>query len=332
MHDFTERTARIVGLGTALPSRVMTNKDFEKIVETSDEWIVQRTGMKVRYHVGPDESLATLAVAAGKRALEDANVAPEEVQLMILATATPEQPIPSSASIVQPQIGVKNAVCFDVAAACSGFLYALQIAQQFIRNGEVSTAMIIGVEALSRYTDFTDRATCILFGDGAGAAVLKAAPAGEGVLACAWHTDGTYADLIEMPGGGAKYPPNVHQHIDAKLPFIKMKGNEVFKLAVRAFTDVCNEVLAKAGKTTADVDLFVPHQANMRIISAVGDRLCIPHEKVYVNLERVGNTSSASIPLAMREAADRGVLKRGDLVLAGAFGGGLTWAGTLLRY
>jgi 3-oxoacyl-[acyl-carrier-protein] synthase-3 len=332
MHDFTERTARIVGLGTALPSRVMTNQDFEKIVDTTDEWIVQRTGMKVRYHVGPDESLATMAVEAGKKALADAHVAPEEVELLVLATATPEQPIPSSASIVQPQIGLKNATCFDISDACSGFLYALNVALQFIRNGEVRTAMVIGAEALSRYTDFTDRATCILFGDGAGAAVLKAAPVGEGLLACAWHTDGNYTEMIHMPGGGAKYPPNVHEYIDARLPFIKMKGNEVFKLAVRAFTDVCNEVLAKAGKTIEDVDLFIPHQANMRIIKAVGERLCIPNEKVYVNLERVGNTSSASIPLAMREAADRGVLKRGDLVLAGAFGAGLTWAGTLLRW
>jgi 3-oxoacyl-[acyl-carrier-protein] synthase III len=329
---FTDRTARIVGLGTSLPSRLMTNKDFEKIVETSDEWIVQRTGMKVRYFVGPDESLVTMAVDAGKKALLDAAVEASEVDLLILATATPEQPIPSSSSIVQPMIGLKNAACFDISAACSGFLYALHVANQFIRTGEANTVMVIGAEALSRYTDFTDRATCILFGDGAGAVVLKAAPAGEGILASAWHTDGNYAELIQMPGGGAKFPPNAHEHIDARLPFIKMKGNEVFKLAVRAITDVCNEVLAKAGKTIDDVDLFIPHQANLRIISAVGDRLNVPSEKVYVNLERVGNTSSASIPLAMREAADRGVLKHGDLVLAGAFGAGLTWAGTLLRW
>lgn len=325
-------SARIIGLGTSLPPRVMTNRDFEQIIDTTDEWIVQRTGMKVRHYVRPDEGIAEIAVDAGKKAMAAAGVEPEEVELLVLATATPEQPIPSSASIVQPQIGLKNATCFDIAAACSGFLYALNIARQFIRNGEVSTAMVIGAEALSRYTDFTDRGTCILFGDGAGAAVLKAAPVGDGILACAWHTDGNYADLIEMPGGGAKFPPNVHEHIDAKLPFIKMKGNEVFKLAVRAFTDVCNEVLAKAGKTTEEVDLFFPHQANQRIISVVGERLSLPPEKVYVNLERVGNTSSASIPLAMREAADRGVLKRGNLVLAGAFGGGLTWAGTVLRW
>lgn len=332
MSERATRTARFAGLGTALPDRVMTNQDFEKIIDTSDEWIAQRTGMKVRHYVGQDEGIAGIAVEAGRRALADAGVAPEEVELLVLATATPEQPIPSTASIIQPRLGVKNAVCFDIAAACSGFLYALRIAEQFISGGEVKTAMIIGAEALSRYTDFTDRATCVLFGDGAGAAVLKAAPAGEGVLASAWHTDGNYADLIEMPGGGSRYPANVKEHIDARLPFIKMKGNEVFKLAVRAFTDVSLEVLAKAGKSIADVDLFVPHQANVRIISAVGDRLGIAPDKVYVNLEKVGNTSSASIPLAMREAIDKGVLKRGDLVLAGAFGGGLTWAAALFQW
>jgi 3-oxoacyl-[acyl-carrier-protein] synthase-3 len=330
--DSSTRCSRFVGLGTALPERLMTNQDFEKLLDTSDEWISQRTGMKVRHYVGPDEGISGIAIEAGRRALADAGVAPEEVELLVLATATPEQPIPSTSTIIQPQLGIKNAVCFDIAAACSGFLFALKLADKFISTGEVKTAMIIGAEALSRYTDFTDRATCVLFGDGAGAAVLQAAPKGEGVLATAWHTDGNYSDLIQMPGGGSKYPPNVKEHIDARLPYIKMKGNEVFKLAVRAFTEVSLEVLEKAGKTIADVDLFVPHQANVRIISAVGDRLGIPTEKVYVNLERVGNTSSASIPLAMREAVDRGALKRGDLVLAGAFGGGLTWGAALFRW
>jgi len=325
-------TARIAGLGVCLPERVMTNQDFEKLIDTTDDWIVQRTGMKVRHFVGADEGISGMAVEAGKRALADAGVAPEEVELLVLATATPEQPIPSTSTIIQPLLGLKNAVCFDVSAACSGFLFALTIARQFIASGEVKTAMIIGAEALSRYMDMEDRATCILFGDGAGAAVLRASPASEGVLACAWHTDGNYADLIQMPGGGSKYPPNVKANIDARLPFIKMRGNEVFKLAVRAITEVCGEVIRKAGVSIDDVDLFIPHQANARIIDAVGSRLGIPAERVYINLERVGNTSSASIPLAMREAIDRGVLKRGHLVLAGAFGGGLTWAGTLFRY
>jgi 3-oxoacyl-[acyl-carrier-protein] synthase III len=332
VHDDHQRTARIVGLGACLPGRVLTNKDFERLVETSDEWILARTGMRERHVVSEGESVSTLAIEAGRRALAEARVEPEEVELLIVATATPEQPIPSTAAIIQPALGVRRAVCFDVAAACSGFLYALTIARNFIASGEVSTAMIIGAETLSRYTDYTDRATCILFGDGAGAAVLKAAPAGEGVLRCAWHTDGTYADFIAMPGGGSKFPPNVKEHIDARLPFIKMKGNETFKVAVRSLTEVCQEVLAGAGVTADQIDLFVPHQANKRIIDAVGERLGVSSEKVYVNLERVGNTSAASIPLAIREALDRGVLKPGDLVLAAAFGGGLTWAAALFRW
>ncbi len=332
MHDDHQRTARIVGLGTCLPQKILTNKDFERMIDTSDDWIVARTGMRERHVVAEGESLAGLAIAAGQRALAEAGVAPEEVELLIVATATPEQPIPSTAAIIQPALGLRRAVCFDVSAACSGFLYALNIARMFIAGGEVSTAMIIGAETLSRYTDYTDRTTCILFGDGAGAAVLKAASAGEGVLRCAWHTNGDYADFIAMPGGGSKYPPNVKEHIDARLPFIKMKGNETFKVAVRSLTEVCQEVLTGAGMTADQIDLFVPHQANKRIIDAVGERLGVPPEKVYVNLERVGNTSAASIPLAMREAVDRGVLKPGDLVLAAAFGGGLTWAAALLRW
>ena len=332
MHDDHARTARITGLGTALPDRVLTNADFEKFLDTTDEWIVSRTGMKERHVVSEGESLATLAVEAGKKAMAEAGVAPEQVELMILATATPEQPIPATAAIIQPALGIVNATCFDLSAACSGFLYALHVARQFFITGEVKTAMVIGAETLSRYCDYTDRGTCILFGDGAGAVVLQACEPGDGLLRSAWHTDGTYADFITMPGGGSKYPPNVKEHIDARLPFIKMRGNETFKVAVRSLTDVCLEVLAGAGMTVDQVDLFVPHQANMRIIGAVGDRLGLPAEKVYVNLERVGNTSSASIPLAMREAVDLGRLKRGDVVLAAAFGGGLTWAATLLRW
>ncbi len=332
MHDQHALTARIAGLGTFLPEKVLTNKDFERMVDTSDEWILSRTGIRERHVVGPEESVATLAIEAGRRAMADAGVSPEEIELLILATATVEQPIPSTSAIIQPALGVKNATCFDIAAACSGFLYGLHVARQFIITGEVKAAMVIGAETLSRYTDYTDRATCILFGDGAGAVVLKPAPAGEGILRCAWHTDGTYADFIQMPGGGSKYPPNIKEHIDARLPFIKMRGSETFKVAVRAIADVCQEVLVAADVRVEQVDLFIPHQANLRIISAVGERLGIAPEKVYLNLERVGNTSSASIPLAMQEAIDRGMLKRGDLVLMGAFGGGLTWAATLLRW
>lgn len=332
VHDNHNRTARIVGLGTALPSKVLTNADFERMVDTSDEWIVTRTGIRQRHVVAPDESLATLALQAGKRALEDAGVDPLEVELCILATATPEQPIPATAAILQPQLGVTNAVCFDISAACSGFLYALQVARQFFSTGEVSTALVIGAETLSRYTDYSDRATCVLFGDGAGAVVLKAAEPGQGILRTAWHTDGSFADFICMPGGGSKYPPNVKEHIEARLPFIKMRGNETFKVAVRSLAEVCEEVLTKAGVGVDDVDLLVPHQANIRIIDAVASRLGISQEKVFVNVDKMGNTSAASIPLALADARAQGRLKPSDLVLMAAFGGGLTWAATLVRW
>jgi len=332
VHDNHSRTARIVGLGTALPPKVLTNADFERMVETSDEWIVTRTGIRERHVVGPGESLATLAVEAGRKALADAQVAPEEVEVCILATATPEQPIPATAAILQPQLGVKNAVCFDISAACSGFLYALQVARQFFSTGEVSTALVIGAETLSRYTDYTDRATCVLFGDGAGAVVLKAAEPGQGILRTAWHTDGSLADFICMPGGGSRFPPNVKEYIDARLPFIKMRGNETFKVAVRSLAEVCEEVLQAAGVRVEDIDLLVPHQANIRIIDAVASRLGVPPEKVFVNLHKVGNTSAASIPLALADARAEGKLNPGDLVLLAAFGGGLTWAATLLRW
>lgn len=332
MHDGHAPTARFAGLGVALPEKTLTNAELEQIVDTSDEWILARTGIRERRVVRDGESLATLAVTAGVRALEDAGTAPEEVDLLILATATPEQPIPSTSAIIQPRLGVANAACFDLSAACSGFLYGLKVASQFMITGEVKTAMVIGAETLSRYTDYSDRATCVLFGDGAGAVVLKAAPAGGGILQTAWHTDGTYSDFISMPGGGSKYPPNVKSHIDARLPFIKMKGNETFKVAVRALTDVSQEVLERAGVGVDEIDLFVPHQANKRIIDAVAGRVGLPPEKVFVNLERLGNTSAASIPLALADAVAAGVLKRGDLVLASAFGGGLTWAAALFRW
>jgi len=332
MHDQHALTARIAGLGTSLPAKILTNKDFERMVDTSDEWIMSRTGIRERHVVGPDESVATLAIEAGRRAMADAGVAPEEVELLVLATATVEQPIPATAAIIQPALGIKNATCFDIAAACSGFLYGMHVARQFIITGEVKTAMVIGAETLSRYTDYTDRATCILFGDGAGAVVLKPAPAGEGILRSALHTDGTYADFIQMPGGGSKYPPNVKENIDARLPFIKMRGNETFKVAVRSLTDVSLEVLAGAGMTVDQVDLFVPHQANKRIIDDSAHKLGIAPEKVVATVGLHGNTSAASIPLALNVAVKDGRIKKGDLVLLEAMGGGFTWGSALVRW
>ncbi|MCP4899217.1 MAG: ketoacyl-ACP synthase III [bacterium] len=332
MHDSLARTARIAGLGSCLPDRIVTNSDLEKVVDTTDEWITTRTGIKERRIVADDEALVDLVERAGKAAMADADVEPESIDLFILATATVEQPIPASAAIAQPRLGVKNAACFDLSAACSGFVYALNVARQFIATGEADRVLVVGAECLSRYVDWTDRTTCVLFGDGAGAVVLEASAQGDGILQLDWRTDGTLADLIAMPGGGCRFPPNSAQAIEERLPFIKMKGNETFKVAVRAITDLSLQVVAKAGIEIDEVDLFIPHQANNRIIQAVGSRLGLSSEKVFVNVDRVGNTSAASIPLAMADAVAEDRLHRGDLVLATAFGGGLTWASALFRY
>ncbi len=332
MHDSLAPAARIAGLGSYLPDRVMTNSDLEKIVDTSNEWITTRTGIKQRHIVAENEALVDLVERAGKKAMADAGVDPESIDLFILATATVEQPIPGTAAIAQPRLGVSNAACFDLSAACSGFVYALNVGRQFIATGEAKNVLVVGAECLSRYVDWTERTTCVLFGDGAGAVVLQPAEAGDGILQLDWRTDGTLADLIAMPGGGCRFPPNSIQSIEERLPFIKMKGNETFKVAVRALTDLSRQVVAKAGIELDQIDLFIPHQANDRIIQAVGTRLGLPAERVFVNVDRVGNTSAASIPLAMADAVAEGRLNRGDLVLATAFGGGLTWASALFRF
>ena len=332
MHDGFDRTARIVGLGGYLPERVLTNHDLERIVDTSDDWITTRTGIRERRIVADDEALVDLVERAGRAALSDAGIDPTEVDLLIVATATVEQPIPASAAIVQPRLGLANAACFDLSAACSGFTYGLNVARQFIATGEATTVLVVGAECLSRYVDWTDRTTCVLFGDGAAAVVLRPAPQGEGILQIAWRTDGTLADLIAMPGGGCRFPPSSVESIEQRLPFIKMRGNETFKVAVRALTELSQAVLENAGIGIGDIDLFIPHQANQRIIQAVGQRLGLRDEQVFSNVHHVGNTSAASIPLAMVEARDQGRLRRGDLVLTSSFGGGLTWASALFRY
>ena len=331
MHDHFAKTAKIVGLGSFLPERVLTNSELEAMVETSDEWIRSRTGIRERRVVAEGEALVDLVARAGRAALEDAGVEPEEVDLLILATATVEQPIPATAAIVQPTLGLVNAACFDLSAACSGFTYALNVSRQFIATGEAETILVVGAECLTRYIDWTDRATCVLFGDGAGAVVLKPGQPGEGILHVRWRTDGNYSDIISMPGGGSRFPPNSTKSIEQRLPFIKMRGNETFKIAVRSLTEISREVMDAAGIGVEDLDLFIPHQANMRIIQAVGHRLGLSDEQVFTNVERVGNTSAASIPLAMVDARNEGRLKPGSLLLTSAFGGGLTWASSLIR-
>jgi 3-oxoacyl-[acyl-carrier-protein] synthase-3 len=332
MHDGFTRTARIEGLGAFLPERVLTNSDLERMVDTSDEWITSRTGISERRMVAEGEALTDLVERAGTAAMADAGVDPEEVDLLILATATVDQPIPASSALVQPRLGLTNAACFDLSAACSGFTYSLNVARQFIATGEATTVLVIGAECLTRYIDWTDRTTCVLFGDGAAGVVLKPAPPGQGILQIEWRTDGAYADLIAMPGGGCRFPPSSTDSIEQRLPFIKMRGNETFKVAVRSLTELSLEILDKAGLGVDEIDLFIPHQANQRIIQAVGQRLGLREDQVYSNVHRVGNTSAASIPLAMADARAEGRLNRGDLVLTSSFGGGLTWASALFRF
>jgi len=332
MHDLPSIRGRITGIGYDLPERIMTNADMEKIVDTSDEWITTRTGIRTRHVVAEDEALVDLVVRAGKAAMKDAGVDPGEIDLFLVATATPEQPIPASAAIAQPKLGVVNAASFDISAACSGFIYALNVARQFIATGNVKKALVVGAECLTRYLDWTDRKTCVLFGDGAGAVVLEASDGPEGILDIQWRTDGSLAEFISMPGGGCRFPPHSKESIDKRLPFIKMMGNETFKVAVRAMSGLSKEVLESAGVDTADLKLFIPHQANLRIIQAVGKRLGLSAEQVFSNVDSVGNTSSASIPIAMAQAMDQGRLQPGDLCLITAFGGGLTWASALIRF
>jgi 3-oxoacyl-[acyl-carrier-protein] synthase III len=332
VHDHLARTARIVGLGTYLPERVLSNQDLERLVDTSDEWIVTRTGIRERRMVAEGEAVVDLVERAGKAAMADAGVRPEEVDLLIVATATVEQPIPATSAIAQPRLGVVNAACFDLSAACSGFTYGLNVARQFIATGEAETVLVVGAECLTRYTDWSDRSTCVLFCDGAGVAILKPAEPGTGILQVEWRTDGSLADIIAMPGGGCRFPPHSREAIEERLPYIKMRGNETFKVAVRALADISLAVLDRAGVGVSELDLFIPHQANQRIIQAVGQRLGLRDEQVYSNVSRVGNTSSASIPLAMADAREEGRLETDDLVLVSSFGGGLTWASALFRF
>jgi len=323
--------AAFLGVGHFAPEKVLTNFDLEKIVDTSDEWIVERTGVRERRIVTDEQAASDLAIPAAKKALEQAGTAPEEIDLVILGTVTPDYFFPSTACIVQDAIGAKNAAGFDMLAGCSAFIYSCNIASQFIENGRYGRVLVVGVETLTKLMDMTDRNTCVLFGDGAGAAVLGPAPGDAGILATHMKADGSLGYLLRMPGGGSRQPPT-HESLDQRMHYIKMAGREVFKHAVRSMCESALYVLEAAGYKGEDVDLLVPHQANWRIMSAVADRLKIPHEKVFVNLDKYGNTSAASIPIALSEALEQGRVKSGDMVLNIAFGAGFTWAANLVRW
>lgn len=321
----------IIGTGSYLPEKILTNQELEKRVDTSDQWIQERTGIRERRIASDKEATSDLAVAAAQRALANAGVEPDELDFIIVATGTPDMLFPSTACLVQDRLWAKRAMAFDLSAACSGFVYALSVADQYIKSGGAKTVLVIGSEVMSRLMDWTDRSTCILFGDGAGAALLRAEEGDRGVLSSHLHSDGSLWDLICVPGGGSRNPPS-EAVLDQRLNFLKMKGSETFKVAVRALEECAREALTANGLAPEDLKLVVPHQANLRIIRAVADRLGVPMEQVVINLDRVGNTSAASIPIALDEAVQKGRLSSGDLVLLAAFGGGLTWGSALLRW
>jgi len=323
--------ARISGTGSAVPERVLTNADLERMVDTTDEWITARTGIKERRIVGEGDTTSTLATRAAKQALAQADVRPEQLDMILVATVTPDYPFPSTACLVQNNLGARNAVAFDLSAACSGFLYGLAVAERFIRCGSARRVLVIGAEVLSRIVDWNDRNTCVLFGDGAGAAVVEAHEGEGGILSTHIHSDGSYWEMLHQPGPGSRNPA-VQRTLDEGLVYIRMQGNEVFKLAVRAMEQAALEALAANGLQPADIDFFIPHQANKRIIDAIGRRLNLREDQVFVNLDQYGNTSAASIPLALDQANRAGRIKKGDVVLFAAFGGGLTWGAVLIRW
>lgn len=327
----TNQNAGIIGMGHAYPEGVLTNADLEKIVETSDEWITTRTGIKQRHKARDDEYTSQFGSAAAKQAIERAGIGVEEVDLIICATTTPDQIMPSTGALIQSQIGAVNAAGMDVFAACSGFVYGITMVESMIRTGQIKYALVIGAEVLTKYVDYTDRGTCVIFGDGAGAAVLGPVDSDKGILATKIKSDGRYEEQLYAPGGGTKLG-TTHETIDNREHYFKMKGNELFKVAVRSMADISAEMLERAGYTVDDVDIVIPHQANQRITDAVASRLGVPEEKVYSNIAEMGNTSSASIPIAMDECIQSGRIKEGSLVLLTAFGGGVTWGGTVIRF
>jgi len=323
---------RITGTGRAVPDKVLTNADLERMVDTSDQWIFSRTGIRERRVAREDESLSTFAIPAAKAALDMAGVAGKDVDLVICATVTPDTPFPATANLIQDRVGATRAASFDLSAGCTGFVYALGVAQRFIESGAAKTALVVGGEVLTKIVDWTDRGTCVLFGDGAGAVVVQAtAEEDRGIIGSALHSDGSLGDLICLPGGGSKAPVS-SKLFDSGLAYIKMKGNETFKIAVRSLAEVSDEALTQCGLGHGDVAWFIPHQANQRIIDAVGQRLEIRDGHTYVNIDRYGNTSAASIPIALDELNRDGRIQPGDVLLFSAFGAGLTWGANVVRW
>lgn len=325
------QAAGILGTGRALPERILTNADLETMVETSDEWIVSRTGIRERRIAAPNENTSDFATLAAQKALKAAGLTPNDLDLIICATVCPDMMLPSTACLIQSKLGAKRAAAYDMAAACSGFIYGLATARSFIEAGHCRYVLVIGAELLSRFVDYTDRATCVIFGDGAGAAVVGPVEAGRGILAHRILSDGDYAELLYTPGGGTRHPAD-ETTVRDRLHYIKMRGNELFKVAVRNMAETVGQVLDELRLTPSDVDLFVPHQANQRITDAVAERLGIQRERIYINIDRMGNTSSASIPIALDECVEAGRVKPGHLLVFASFGAGATWGAMALRW
>jgi 3-oxoacyl-[acyl-carrier-protein] synthase-3 len=322
----------IAGTGSYLPEKILTNADLAAAVDTSDEWIVSRTGIRERRIAAEGEFTSHMATHAARRALDQAGLAPEDIELIIVATITPDTPTPATACYVQQMLGANRAVAFDISAACSGFLYAMKISKRLISDGAFKNALIIGAEKLSTVTNWQDRSTCVLFGDGAGAAVLRTAATGEGaILATEMGTDGNLTHLLNIPGGGSACPIT-QSNVGDQLFTLTMMGKEVFKHAVNRMKEAAEKVIERAGLQAEDIACVIPHQANLRIIDAIADRLAVPNERVFVNLDKYGNTSAAAVAIALDEANRSGAFKRGDNIVLVVFGAGLTWAAAAIRW
>lgn len=326
-----KRTVSIIGTGSYVPERVLSNKDLEAMVDTSDEWITTRTGIKERRIAAENEYTSDMAAKAAQKAMEQAGITAEEIDLIIVATVTPDMAFPSTACFVQKIIGAHRAACFDISAACAGFLYALEIAQQFITSHTYETVLVIGAEKLSGIVDWTDRNTCVLFGDGAGAAILRNRSGSHGVITTYMGADGNYTDILSIPGGGCRNPISA-SNVDQRLNTIKMSGKEVYKQAVNAMLTAAQTALDQAGLKAEDLACIIPHQANMRIIEAIADRMEVSLDRFLINLDRYGNTSAAAVAIALDEANRTGRMKEGDYVLLVVFGGGLTWASSVIQW
>lgn len=330
-NNFRSRSCSISAVGSYVPTKVMTNAELESIVETTEDWIVSRTGIKERRIAAPSELTSDMAAKAAQQAIGRANIRPEEIDLIIVATITPDMPFPATACLVQEKIGAKRAAAFDIEAACSGFIYALEIGQQFVMSYTYDTILVIGAEKLSTIIDWTDRNTCVLFGDGAGAAILQNRPNSNGLLTAQMGADGAKSDLLSMPGGGSRHPATVDS-VNAGLHYLRMDGKETFKSAVQAMMTAGRTVLGRCGLDISQIKLVIPHQANQRIIDVVCDRLGAKSDQVFLNLHKYGNTSAASVAIALDEAVCAGRIERGDLILLLVFGAGLTWGAAIIEW